>query len=89
MAHEITLQDAAGQLSALVRQAQAGQGIVPLDGTHPVAKLTPVAGDEVSSDNIARLAMAGGGFDWLANEPDLYDDTCGEAICYAAAGTCS
>ena len=30
--------------------------------------------------DIAALAMAGGAFDWLADEPDLYDDTCGEAI---------
>ena len=51
-----------------------------LDGLRPVAKLTSLAGDEVSSDDIARLAMAGGAFDWLADEPDLYDDTCGEAI---------
>jgi len=30
--------------------------------------------------DIAALAMAGGAFAWLADEPDLYDDTCGEAI---------
>ncbi len=35
---------------------------------------------EISSSELAALAMAGGAFDWLADEPDLYDDTCGEAI---------
>ena len=62
MAHQVTLQEAAGQLPAL-------------------------AANEISSKEIAWLAMAGGAFAWLADEPDLYDDTCGEAICHAAAGT--
>ncbi len=35
---------------------------------------------EISPLEFAELAMAGGAFDWLAGEPDLYDDTCGEAI---------
>ncbi len=35
---------------------------------------------EISPLDLAKLAMAGGAFDWLADEPDLYDDTCGEAI---------
>jgi|SRR5947208_16422183 hypothetical protein len=34
----------------------------------------PTAGE------IAALATAGGAFDWLADEPDLYDDTCGESV---------
>ncbi|MCX6379918.1 MAG: hypothetical protein NT023_10655 [Armatimonadetes bacterium] len=29
---------------------------------------------------IAALARVGGAFDWLADEPDLYDDACGEPI---------
>jgi len=74
MAHQVTLQEAAGQLSALVREAQAGREVVLLDGIRPVAKLTPLADGSVSSDDIAQLAMAGGAFDWLADEPDLYDD---------------
>lgn len=38
------------------------------------------SGDDTSGSAIAALAMAGGAFDWLADEPDLYDDTCGEPI---------
>ena len=34
--------------------------------------------DDAQSSDIADLAMAGGAFDWLADEPDLYDDKCGE-----------
>jgi hypothetical protein len=37
-------------------------------------------GDDIASQEIAALAMAGGAFDWLADEPDLYDDTCGEPL---------
>ena len=42
----------------------------------------PIASEdaEISPLELAKLAMAGGAFDWLADEPDLYDDTCGEAI---------
>ena len=36
--------------------------------------------DDASGQEIARLAAAGGAFDWLAEEPDLYDDTCGEPL---------
>ena len=36
--------------------------------------------NENSSQEIAALAAAGGAFDWLAEEPDLYDDTCGEPL---------
>ena len=36
--------------------------------------------DDTSSQEIAALAMAGGAFDWLEEEPDLYDDTCGEPL---------
>lgn len=35
---------------------------------------------EISPSELAELAVAGGAFDWLADELDLYDDTCGEAI---------
>jgi hypothetical protein len=35
--------------------------------------------DTVGQD-IAVLAAAGGAFDWLAEEPDVYDDTCGEPL---------
>ncbi len=36
--------------------------------------------DDTSSQEIAALAVAGGAFDWLAEEPDLYDDTSGEPL---------
>jgi hypothetical protein len=45
--------------------------------------LHPVGGaatDDTAAQEIARLAAAGGAFDWLADEPDLYDDTSGEAV---------
>lgn len=80
MPRQITLEEAAGQLSQLAHEAQDGREVVLLDGLRPVARLLPVAEDSVSSEDIARLAMLGGAFDWLADEPDLYDDTCGEAI---------
>ncbi|MBI3946680.1 MAG: hypothetical protein HY321_12225 [Armatimonadetes bacterium] len=37
-------------------------------------------GDDVLGTEIAAVATAGGAFDWLADEPDLYDDTCGEPL---------
>ena len=36
--------------------------------------------DDTSGQEIAILATAGGAFDWLAEEPDVYDDTCGEPL---------
>ncbi len=36
--------------------------------------------DDPPGVEIAVLAASGGAFDWLAEEPDLYDDTCGEPI---------
>ena len=38
------------------------------------------AADDTAADHIAGLAAAGRAFDWLANEPDLYDDTSGEPV---------
>lgn len=34
--------------------------------------------DEFPAGEIARAASAGGAFDWLAEEPDIYDDSSGE-----------
>ena len=42
--------------------------------------LGPASLEDVTAVEIAALAMAGGSYDWLAEEPELYDDTCGEAI---------
>ncbi len=39
-----------------------------------------VAADDTTGQDIAALAQAGGAFDWLAQEPDLYDDTSGEPL---------
>jgi hypothetical protein len=39
-----------------------------------------ISRDDTPSREIAALAAAGGAFDWLADEPDLYDDTCGEPL---------
>ena len=36
--------------------------------------------DDTAGREIARLAAAGGAFDWLDEEPDLYDDGDGEPI---------
>ena len=35
---------------------------------------------DISAGHIAQLAMAGEAWNWLADEPDLYDDACGEAV---------
>lgn len=36
--------------------------------------------NDTLGSEIAALAAAGGAFAWLAEEPDDYDDTCGEPI---------
>ena len=36
--------------------------------------------DDTTADEIAALAAAGEAFDWLADEPELYDDTSGEPL---------
>jgi hypothetical protein len=36
--------------------------------------------DDTPGSEVAALAAAGGAFAWLADEPDDYDDTCGEPI---------
>lgn len=40
----------------------------------------PLSEDDTPSREIAALASAGGAFDWLADEPEVYDDTCGEPL---------
>jgi hypothetical protein len=39
-----------------------------------------VADDDTAAEHVAGLAVAGGAFNWLADEPDLYDDTSGEPV---------
>ena len=36
--------------------------------------------DDTPGANVARLAMGGGAFDWLAEEPDLYGADAGEPV---------
>jgi hypothetical protein len=49
-------------LEAALRMMVAVMGRPKLDVSDP------------SADELAYLAMQGGGFDWLADEPDLYSD---------------
>jgi hypothetical protein len=53
------------------------QEIVPFQNHRPVAKLVSRT-DDMPAREIAALALSGGAFNWLAEEPELYDDTCGE-----------
>jgi hypothetical protein len=39
-----------------------------------------VSTDDTAAEQIGGLAAAGGAFDWLADEPNLYDDTSGEPV---------
>ena len=75
MASQVTLGEAAMRLPELVRE---GHEAVLSNGSQPVAGLTPLGGDVPNAGEPA--AVAGGAFDRLADEPDLYDDTCGKAI---------
>ena len=36
--------------------------------------------DDTQGSDIATLALAGNAFQWLEEEPDIYDDTCGEPL---------
>jgi hypothetical protein len=36
--------------------------------------------DDTTSHDIAALAVSGEAFNWLAEEPELYDDTSGEPL---------
>jgi hypothetical protein len=36
--------------------------------------------EDTAAHEIAALAASGGAFDWLADEPELYDDTSGEPV---------
>jgi len=80
MSQQVTLEEAAVRLPELVREAQRGQEIIFTQGQRPVARLVPLQDDIPTPHEIVQLAMAGGAFDWLADEPEIYDDTCGVAI---------
>lgn len=63
----ITLDAEAGQLSAeLARRGVAADARVHV--------LVEVVDSEADALPMAAIAQAGGAFDWLADEPDLYTD---------------
>lgn len=63
----ITLDAEAGQLSAeLARRGVAADARVHV--------LVEVMDSEADALPMAAIAQAGGAFDWLADEPDLYTD---------------
>lgn len=64
---KIALDATAGEVSAeLVRRGIAADARVHV--------LVEVVGEEADLPPMAALAEAGGAFDWLAEEPDLYTD---------------
>lgn len=64
---KITLDAKAGEVSAeLVRRGIAADA--------RVYALVEVVGEEADLPPMAAVAEAGGAFDWLADEPDLYTD---------------
>ena len=64
---KITLQAEAGQVSA----ERARHGIAP---DIRVRVLVEIMDSEANALSIATMAQAGGAFDWLVREPDLYTD---------------
>lgn len=42
--------------------------------------------DELTSEDLARIALQGGSFDWLKDEPDLYSSEDGELLCITTLG---
>ncbi len=39
-----------------------------------------IVSDDISPSELAQWTMHGGGFDWLADEPDLYSEADGEKV---------
>ena len=72
-----------GTLPVLAQQSDAGSHGKPRSsaGSRPGRDgwVGPVQ-DDTPSHEIAALAAVGAAFDWLANEPKLYDDACGEPL---------
>lgn len=69
MQKRIVLDAEAGQVS--VELARRG---IAADTRVRVLVEVVVGGDEADALPVAALAQAGGAFDWLADEPDLYTD---------------
>ena len=66
--HRITLDAEAGQVSAEL----ARRGIAADARVHVLVEV--VDGQQPDTLPMAAIAQAGGAFDWLADEPDLYTD---------------
>ena len=66
--HRITLDAEAGQVSAEL----ARRGIAANARVHVLVEV--VDGQQPDALPMAAIAQAGGAFDWLADEPDLYTD---------------
>jgi hypothetical protein len=64
----ITLDTEAGRVSAELAQ----RGIAAGSRVHVVVEV--VDEDTIDALPMAAIAQAGGAFDWLADEPDLYSD---------------
>lgn len=85
---QLSLKLSAEQLEGLRRYAQRRRTPVSwllkdyidhlLSGGAPIAP--PVDYDLPSSEEMTRLAVAGGSFDWLKDEPDIYSWEDGEPI---------
>lgn len=48
-----------------------------LEGGSPIARIDS---DDPTSEELARIAVEGGSFDWLWDEPDLYSEKDGEPL---------
>ena len=54
-------------------------------GTSTARKQVYVRVEGEVYDQLAALAVAGGAFDWAREEPDIYDATLGEQLCWPTA----
>lgn len=65
--HRITLDAEAGQVSAEL----ARRGVTADTRVHVLVEMVS---EDANALPMAAIAQAGGAFDWLADEPDLYTD---------------
>jgi hypothetical protein len=70
-------------LEAVARQErrsvpQAARELMEAGLRHHLGGLSPT--DDTPAREMAALAAGGRAFDWLENEPELYDDTSGEPL---------
>ncbi|MEK7727576.1 MAG: hypothetical protein AAB354_04140 [candidate division KSB1 bacterium] len=78
--------DASGNVVEVVLPLAEFQALRQLAGKYlsEWRELTQANGDahaaELSSAEMTQVALRGGAFDWLKDEPDLYTDEDGEAV---------